>query len=292
VSRKQRLARDALQRALAVRSDAGVPTHLPICVFDLATERGLDVWFKALPSLEGMYSSKPTPAMVISSLRPAGRQVYTGGHELGHHEYAHGFRVDQLIEDGRRDDSDEEFLADCFAGFLLMPKAAVVRGFARRGCTPARATADQVFTIAGWLGVGYDALITHMEAGLGLLDRRRAAALRRETPKKIKTRLLGTDFTEELIVADEHWEGRAIDVQVGDAVLATTRVIVEHAGVAVAQKALFGTVLRATAPGLGRICDATTGWASFIRVSRRGFVGRARFRHLEEVDDEDDAAVC
>jgi Zn-dependent peptidase ImmA (M78 family) len=292
VTRKQRLARDALQRALAIRSEAGVPTHLPVCVFDLATERGVDVWFKALPSMEGMYSRKPTPAMVISSLRPVGRQVYTGGHELGHHEYGHGFRVDQLIEDGRQDDSDEEFLADCFAGFLLMPKAVVVRGFARRGWTPSAATDEQVFTVACWLGVGYDALLTHMEASLGLLDRRRAAALRRETPKKIKTRLLGADCTEELIVADEHWEGRAIDIQVGDAVLATIHVVIEHAGVAVSQRGLFGTILRGTAPGLGRIYDPTTGWASFVRVSRRGFVGRARFRHLEEVDDEDDAAVC
>jgi hypothetical protein len=292
VTRRQRLARDALQRAHANRTEAGVPTHLPVCVFDLATERGIDVWFKALPSMEGMYCRKPTPAMVVSSLRPAGRQVYTGGHELGHHEYGHGFHVDQLIEDGRRDDCDEEFLADCFAGFLLMPKAAVVRGFARRGWTPASPTAEQVFTVAGWLGVCYDALLTHMEASLGLLDRLRAAALRRETPRKIKTRLLDTDCTGELIVADEHWEGRAIDIQVGDAVLATANVVVEHAGVAASQQTLFGTVLRGTAPGLGRVCDPATGWSSFVRVSRRGYVGRARFRHLEEVDDEDDAAVC
>src|SRR5262249_17287462 len=167
--------------------------------------------------------------------------------------------------------SDEEFLADCFAGFLLMPKAAVVRGFACRGWTPAAATADQVFTVAGWLGVGYDALLTHMEASLGLLDRSRAAALRKETPRKIKTRLLGTECTEELIVADEHWEGRAIDLQVGDAILAMPGIVVEHPGVAVAEKVLFGTVLRGTAPGLGRIHDPTTGWARFVRVCRRGF---------------------
>lgn len=291
MTRKQRLARDALQRALAVRWDADIPSHLPLCVFDLAAQRGVDVWFKALPSMEGMYSRRPMPAMVVSSLRPAGRQVYTGGHELGHHEYGHGFRVDQLIEDGRRDDSDEEFLADCFAAFLLMPKAAVVRGFVSRGWEPATASPNQVFTVAAWLGVGYDALITHMDASLGLLERGRAPSLRKETPKKIKSRLLGVECTEELVVADEHWDGRAIDIQVGDAILATPGVVVEHPGVAVAEKVLFGTVLRGTAPGLGRIHDPTTGWASFVRVCRRGFAGRARFRHLEETEDEDGAPV-
>ncbi len=291
MTRKQRFARDALQRALAVRRDADIPSHLPLSVFDLAGQRGVDVWFKALPSMEGMYSRSPTPAMVVSSLRPAGRQVYTGGHELGHHEYGHGFRVDEYLEAGRRDDSDEEFLADCFAGFLLMPKAAVVRGFSRRGWTPATATADQIFTVAGWLGVGYETLITHMQASVGLLDRGRAAALRKETPRKIKSRLLGVECTEELVVIDEHWEGRAIDIQVGDAVLATPGVVVEHPGVAVAQKVLFGTVLRGTAPGLGRIHDPTVGWAGFVRVCRRGYAGRARFRHLEETEDEDDPDV-
>jgi hypothetical protein len=291
VTRKQRLARDALQRALAVRWEAEVPSHAPLCVYDLAIQRGVDVWFKALPSLEGMYSRAPTPAMVISSLRPAGRQVYTGGHELGHHEYGHGFRVDEYLESGRRDDSDEEFLADCFAGFLLMPKAAVVRGFSRRGWMPATATPDQVFTIAGWLGVGYDTLITHMQASLGLLGRGRAAILRKETPKKIKSRLLSRECTEELVIADGQWEGRAIDIQVGDAVLSTPGIIVEHPGVAVAESGLFGTILRGTAPGLGRIHNPKTGWASFVRVCRRGFVGRARFRHLEETEDEDDPPV-
>lgn len=291
MTRKQRLARDALQRALAVRSDVDVPSNVPVCVFDLAVKRGVDVWFKALPSMEGMYSRSPTPAMVVSSLRPAGRQVYTGSHELGHHEYGHGLRVDEYTEGGRRDDSDEEFLADCFAGFLLMPKAAVVRGFRRRGWTPATATPDQVFTVAGWLGVGYDTLITHMQASLGLLDRSRAAMLRKDTPKRIKSRLLGSECTEELIVADEHWEGRAIDIQVGDAILATPGIVVEHAGVAVAGKVLFSTILRGTAPGLGRIHDPATGWAGFVRVCRRGYVGRARFRHFEETEDGHDPDV-
>ena len=127
-------------------------------------------------------------------------------------------------------DLEEEFLADCFAGFLLMPKAAVVRGFASRGWVPTTATPEQVFTVAGWLGVGYDALITHMHANLRLLNQRQAASLRKVTPKKIKSQLLGRDWAKELLIADPQWEGRALDIQVGDAILVPSTVVLEHAG--------------------------------------------------------------
>lgn len=287
---RPRLARDAIVRAYSVRGDAGLPLDVPVCVFDLALGMGIDVWFKAIPRMEGMYCKDPGPAIVVSSLRPAGRQAYTGGHEVGHHVYGHGTRVDELIGPGGRGaDLEEEFLADCFAGFLLMPKAAVVRGFASRGWAPATATPEQVFAVAGWLGVGYDALVTHMHASLRLLNQRQAAALRKVTPKKIKSQLIGRDWAEELLVADPQWEGRAFDIQVGDAILVPPGVVVEHVGLTAGSDSLFNTVLRGTAPGRGRILDPATGWAAFVRVSRREYVGRARFRHLEESDDDDPA---
>jgi hypothetical protein len=47
-----------------------------------------------------------------------------------------------------------------------MPKAAVVGGFSRRNWNAASSTPAQIYTIAGWLGVGYETLITHMRASL------------------------------------------------------------------------------------------------------------------------------
>lgn len=285
---RPRLAREAIVRAYSVRGDAGLALDSPLCVFDLATQMGIDLWFKATPRMEGMYCKEPGPTIVVSSLRPAGRQAYTGGHEVGHHAFGHGTRVDELTGPGGRGaDQEEEFLADCFAGFLLMPKAAVIRGFASRGWNPATATPEQVFTVAGWLGVGYDALITHMKASLRLVNPSRAETLRKATPKAIKSRLMGRDWTEELLVADPQWEGRAIDLQVGDAIVAMPDVLVEHPGLTTSQGNLFNTVLIAAAPGRGRICDPATGWAAFVRVSRHGYAGRARFRHLEEAEDDD-----
>ena len=46
-----------------------------------------------------------------------------------------------------------------------------------------------------------------------------------------------------------------------------------------------GVLVRALEPGISRLSGGSD-WAAFVRVSRRGFVGRSIFRHMEEVEDE------
>ena len=78
----------------------------------------------------------------------------------------------------------------------------------------------------------------------------------------------------------------AIDIQVGDAILCPPGVVHEGGCVAIDTTFFFGTVLRGRTPGRGRLLNPMTGWASFVRVSRQGFTGRARFRHEPEEDDD------
>jgi hypothetical protein len=255
-------------------------------VYDLAEQLGVEVWFDALPSLEGMYSKTPRPVIVLSSLRPPGRKTYTGGHELGHHVFGHGFRIDQYLADGPLGQyEDDEFLVDCFSGFLLMSKAAVERAFSERQWNPTTATPAQFYTVAGWLGVGYETLLFHMRANLGLLTSARERSLGRVAPKTIRADLLGTECPEHLVVADTAWADRAIDIQAGDYVLCPRGTVVEGSCAAVTGGTLTDTVARGISPGLGRLVHPGVGWASFIRVSRQGFTGRARFRHEPEVEE-------
>src|SRR4051812_18605233 len=112
---RRRLAKDALWSACRVRREAGLALRSAICVYDLAQGMGVEVRFIDLASMEGTYSRVPQPTILISSLRPPGRQAFTCGHELGHHIYGHGFRIDELMSEGHGAKADgDEFLVDCF----------------------------------------------------------------------------------------------------------------------------------------------------------------------------------
>jgi hypothetical protein len=286
---RRRLAKDALTKSCRVRREAGLGLREPVCVFDLAQDMGVEVWFTDIASMEGTYSRVPRPTILLSSLRPPGRQAFTCGHEFGHHVYGHGFRVEQLVVEGQNGGlDDEEFLVDCFSGFLLMPRPAVNRAFEDRGFAPTAPTPLQVFTAAGWLGVGYETLITHMQASLGLLDAAHAASLRRTSPKAIRSRLVGEDCRGNVVVVDSAWADRAIDVEVGDLILTPAGVVPEGAVVQIDRDLIGDRLLKAATPGVGRLIDPESSWSSFVRVSKRGFVGWNMYRHRELDEDDDD----
>lgn len=283
---RRRLALRASACALRMRKDAQIAPHNPCSVFDLADSLGVEVRLAALPSAEGIYSPQK-PLIVVSSLRPPGRQAFTCAHELGHHAYGHGEQFDELVEDRgtRRRFDPKEFEADCFASALLMPRTAVLKGIASRGWNPKTLSPEQGYALASWLGVGYTTLISNMQWGMGLLDAERATALGKIKRPQIRRSILGRDCKEHLIVADQHWSGRAIDAQVDDLILLPPLTAIEGNVVVELPNHGYGRLVRAALPGVGRV-SLSHGWAQFIRVSRKQFTGLARFRHLAEVDDE------
>jgi hypothetical protein len=78
---RRRLALRASVAALRVRQKGQIDADDPCSVFDLADKLGVEVRFAALPSAEGVYSPGK-PVIVVSSLRPPGRQSFTCAHEL------------------------------------------------------------------------------------------------------------------------------------------------------------------------------------------------------------------
>lgn len=287
---RKQLVMEAVEAALKVRRDMHIGLWMPVCVYDLADQMGVEVRFLPSSSMEGMYHKSKNPVIFISVLRPAGRQVYTCAHELGHHVFGHGsVLVDEFPEISRTQNKrdPQEILADLFAGFLLMPKSAVEGAFVvhdwnLRFCTPL-----QVYTIAGWFGVGYTTLLHHMAYTLHLISAYQARELEKATPKSIRTRYLGRETKEDLIIVDAHWSERAIDVRVGDLIQLPPGVHQEGDLVCIQEENLHGRLFRATRQGsLGRLFQPTTGWAASVRVSRKDFAGRAVYRHLEDPDEE------
>lgn len=279
------LARQASTMSLRLRAAARRKPWDAVDVFDLAQEVGVELRFANVPSMEGMYLRQQSPVILIASERPSGRQRFTCAHELAHHLFEDGSRVDELLETvgsgGQR--SDEEVRADMFAGLLLMPKTAVLRGFAVRNLRVQTANAVDVFRVSCWLGVGYSTLLNHLKFALHIIPEDRFAELIRYSPKSIRQDILGGETPEDLIMVDELWDGRPVDIRVGDLLLLPKGSTLEGKNCVEEPSLKTGALFRAVSPGIVRF-ESPCGWAAFARVTRKNYEGRASFRHLEEVD--------
>jgi hypothetical protein len=281
------LSRLGLTEALKVRSDNNVEFHESICSYDLAKKIGIRVYFDSLPSTEGAYFNIEPPTIILSSLRPSGRAAYTCAHEIGHHIFNHGTHADELFDnpDTIRHNR-EEFLADVFAGFLLMPKLAVSYGFSQRKWSIKNFTPEQVFIVAGWLGVGYTTLISHICYSLHLIYPDKAKELCKIPLKKIKLNIFGRDIKENVLLVDRHWIGRPIDIQVGDIVVFQEDVILDEKMFSPVSVLPEKREFKGLHPGIGRFYNNDGSWSAFVRVSRQEYKGQARFRHLEDPEHE------
>jgi Zn-dependent peptidase ImmA (M78 family) len=284
---KIELARKAYKSAIQERRNAGINPASSICVFDLIYERGVEIRFQNISSMEGLYYNDGKPLILVSSCRPRGRVAFTCAHEYGHHVFGHGNRIDEVLDSKleKRWEPDE-FLADCFAGFLLMPKLAICNAFSSRGWDIEHCTPEQAFIISGYMGTGYHSLLTHMYSSLRIMSRLQFEMLTSVTPKSLKSKLTGFEYTGEVVVFDRNWEQKAIDLCIGDILIAPNKSIIEGACIEFVNTCPTGLVYKAFAQGLDRIQDEEGRWASHIRVSRTFFEGLVQYRHFPEVHSE------
>ena len=284
---KKQLVQEALMKALQIRQRAKIPLTDALCVYDFVEANGInEVRFTEIPSLEELYW-KEADAIFVSSLRPPGRQAFNCAHGFGHYVFGHGTCITGVPSNGYQPASFEpdEFLVDCFAGFLMMPRTTVSYGFAIRGWQLATCTPLQVYTVACWLGVGYATLIHHMRDVLKLISRSHAESLAKTKPKQIRAGLMGDQTDQHVIVLDTHWTGRPVDIEIDDFVMLPPGSILSGDCITVVHEDASSTIVRGVAPGdSGRISLLETQWCAFLRVARRGYCGRNLFRHLEDPD--------
>lgn len=281
------LAQQAVRVAASLRARYGIGPTLGLCPYDFAIKKlEIKVSFIAAPSLEGMYSPEPKPASIIlSSERPAGRRRYTCAHELGHHIFEHGTRIDELEEGKNVASSAEEFLAQRFASALLMPKIAVDAAFTRRGWRATTSTPEQMYVVSQELGVGYIALITNAEINLKVLSQFHADTLRSAPIAKVRAAILGQETKGDVFFVDQHWIRPTVDVEIGDYLVLPQGSKIE--GICATDLAGTGTKFSAVAPGIAGVSLAGAPSTLTLRVSKRHYSGLARYRHLEEVNDNE-----
>lgn len=171
-----------------------------------------------------------------------------------------------------------------------MPKAAVDRGFALRPIDPGRSEPAQIYAIASWLGVGYCSLIEHLCFSLNSIPHEHREELRRVRLASLRTALAGRPV-RNIVIVDEHWEGRPIDLHVGGVLLMPRGWRLECSclalgGATVPDLCQHGVLAQAVRQGQGQLLDSLGGRSWPVRVSRQGYAGRSIFRHLDDPDEE------
>jgi Zn-dependent peptidase ImmA (M78 family) len=284
---RRSLAKLALLEAERVRGSLGVPRMAPIDPIDLASKYGCEVRFLKLPSLEGIYSPEPRPVIILGAERPAGRKRYTCAHELAHHVFKHGVRLEALKnQTSGQYRSEKEFLADVFAGFLLMPQIAVKRALKDRVWDANTLTPEQAYYLACYFGVGYSTVITQLTSSLHLMSQEYADKLKKTSPKQIKIHY-GVDATSELIFVDYHWNHKTVDLDVGDILVLPQDIVPMSDGkLKIVSQADNGScAFKAIFSGYSRAVDIRQSWGVNIRISRRHYEGLAQYRYFDESEE-------
>lgn len=279
------LARTGMRSALNARQKGGIISTHPVAIYDLVEKLGVEAWFVGGTSFSGMFV-KGLNRVFIPSERPAGRKAFTCAHEFGHWNFGHGSRVESLDFDKADHEIPEEYLSNIFAANLLMPRRVVIEEFKRRGVIPSKAGCLTIYSVACQLTVGYESLLQHMCRSLRLISITKMKELLKVRPKDIRTEVLGYSTPNHLVLADQFWHVIPIDLEVGDYATIPRGARFNSNALITKEETDTSSVIEAKKEGIIQvIAPGKNGWSVMVRVSRKKFVGRGKFRHLEDPDE-------
>jgi Zn-dependent peptidase ImmA (M78 family) len=279
----------AIKKAGQMRAKLKLNLFSSVNIFDACMELGVTVRFIDV-SMEGMYVNQKGAAsqvILISCLRPLPRRVYTCAHELGHHIFGHGSKIDGLTdEDSKASFYDkDEYLVDAFAGAFLMPIAGIEAGFRKRNWEPRNASPIQFYIISSIFGTGYSTLITHCKANK-LISEIKALSLLKQSPSKLLKDILGkSTATSHFKIIDNIADLSVIDLEIGNYLFLPSNMCVEGSHLYKVNETEYGNAFIAKQSGIVRTTSREGSVGSFIRVQNARYVGLAENRHLEDKID-------
>jgi len=279
------IAVNGIKRADALREELGLNMFQPINIYDTCKNLELDVRFFRI-NMEGMYisSDDPTKArIVLSSLRPFSRKVFTCAHELGHHLYGHGSKIDMIQEGGSEEDNynEEERVVDIFASALLMPIAGIQLEFKKRNWDLKTATPIQFFTISSVFGVGYSTLIYNCTLNR-LISRAKSNELSKYSPSNfLKDIIKGEKRTGHLKIIDSKYKQSTVDTEVSGYLYVPKGIELEGNHLTNVSETKNGVCYQAVKPGVLRAYNKVNDQSYFIRIQNFEYEGISEYRHLE-----------
>ena len=118
--------REAMAVAAECHDELQIDVFSRIDVFSVFSDLRMKLLFKRLGSCAALYLPSAfagRPGALINSQHPLALQRYSGAHELGHHRFEHGPKIDRDVELRLRGHElpPEEKLAEAFAAWFLMP---------------------------------------------------------------------------------------------------------------------------------------------------------------------------
>jgi Zn-dependent peptidase ImmA (M78 family) len=292
LSTRKDLARQALLKADEIRDKYDIEPESAVNVFDLCGERlnpPVLVRFSDIKSMEGFYLRQEKPEIWLGE-RPLVRRTFNCAHELGHHVFGHGSTMDELTADGAsgRSFDPKEFLVDTFAGYLLMPRIAVMNAFRLRGWKAEDADPVHYFVVACSLGVGFETLVSHCHFSLNLLGESDYRQLDKTGLPAIRRAMLASHAPDRLLVVDTHHTLPTADTEVSTAILLPAGTVAENPTLADAIDTPPGRLFTAAQPGITRVFTPDGKWAAVIRVMQDNYRGLSRYRHFPREEDDDE----
>ncbi len=270
----------AVRMAGEIRNTLKLSLHEPINIFDSCTKLGLDVRFADI-NMEGMYikNTSSYSTILLSSLRPMPRRAYTCAHELGHHVFNHGTKVDELNSNGFSSNNEEEKLVDMFAGALLMPIIAIKAEFVKRNWIPEEVGPFEFYTISSIFGTGYGTLIVHCRANK-IISKSKAESLLKYTPAKLLKSIFGEQVENtHFKILDGKSDPKIIDLEVNNYIILPPSIKIKSDHLQEFKVTSLGIAYKSIKAGISRATNDEI--SCFIRIQNERYVGLSEYRHLE-----------
>ena len=273
----------AIRKAGETRFKLGISLHEPINIYDVCNKLEIDVQFVDI-NMEGLYVNNALkPKIIISALRPFPRRVFTCGHELGHHLFQHGLKVDILSNENGNCNlkHNDEILVDTFSAHFLMPISCIQSEFKKRKLSFSTAKFTDFYTISSVLGVGYSTLITHCKTNR-LLDEWKFSELLKYTPAKIFNLNFGNlDEKTYFKIIDSFYNEKPIDLEVGNYIVFPKELSVDSNFLTQKRETEIGVLYQASKSGITPVNSIINETGFFVRIQPKNYFGFADYRHLE-----------
>ncbi|PWJ52622.1 uncharacterized protein DUF955 [Dyadobacter jejuensis] len=154
----------AKKKASRFRQKFGYSSNDPFPVDSFLIKEGIITTFTEMSeNFSGMALKKEgNLGLIINSAQPIGRQNFSIAHEL-YHLYEQEDFVPRPSTAGKFDKKDiEEFMADKFAVYLLMPESGIMEMISEGEIESGKIEIGQIFKISGYFRVSFEATLNRL----------------------------------------------------------------------------------------------------------------------------------